>query len=256
VILHTNQYGQRSGDPLLAVHGITCAGTHFRRLAEEGLPSRRLLAVDLRGHGKSPWDPPWHIEQLVHDILETMDALGVGRSDVIGFSYGGCISVHLAASAHERVDRLVLLDPALLMDRDWVLEGVEEELEDWSFESPEEALRERMIDRPPQALQGYKEDNDLRLERGEDGRYRIPYSRGAVITAYSEMSRPLPSLADFPGRVPLVSGARSDVVGPAQRSWIEREVGGRLSVSQLDCNHMLYFEAFEDLVGVVRDFLE
>jgi lipase len=219
------------------------------------LPWRRFLAVDLRGHGKSPWDPPWHVDQLVEDIIETLDALNVERSDVIGFSYGGCISIHLAAEAPERVDRLVLLDPALLLDRDWVLEGVEEELEDWSFASPEEALRERMIDRPPQASQGYKEDNDVRLERGEDGRYRIPYSRGAVITAYSEMSRPLPSLAGFPGQVLLVTGARSDVVGPRQRSWIEHEVGDRLSVSQLDCNHMLYFEAFEDLARVVRDFL-
>jgi hypothetical protein len=66
----------------------------------------------------------------------------------------------------------------------------------------------------------------------------------------------LPSLSSFPGRVLLVTGARSDVVGPSQRSWIQREVGVRLSVAQLDCDHMLYFEAFEDLVRVVRDFLE
>jgi hypothetical protein len=142
-----------------------------------------------------------------------------------------------------------------MLDRDWVLEGVEEELTDWSFESPEAALEERMLDRPPQAYEGYKEDNALRLERGDDGRYRIPYSRGAVITAYSEMSRSLPSLSTFPGRVLLVTGTRSQVVGPSQRSWIEREVRNRLTVAQLDCDHILYFEAFEDLARVVADFL-
>jgi lipase len=230
VILHSNLYGPRSADPVLAIHGLTCAGTHFRRLAEEGLPWRRFIAVDLRGHGKSSWDPPWDVGQHVEDVLETLDAVGVERSDVIGFSYGGRISVHLAAVAPERVDRLVLLDPGLVLDRDFVLESVEEELADWSFESPEAALAERMLDRPPASPRGGREDNAIRLERGEDGRYRIPYSRGAAITAYSEMSRPLPSLSSFPGQVLLVTGARSHVVGPSPRSWIEREVGVRLSL--------------------------
>jgi lipase len=88
MILHSNLYGPPSGEPALAIHGITCAGTHFRRLAEEGLPSRRFVAVNLRGHGKSSWDPPWHIGQHVEDVLETLDAADVERSDVIGFSYG------------------------------------------------------------------------------------------------------------------------------------------------------------------------
>jgi pimeloyl-ACP methyl ester carboxylesterase len=154
VILHSNLYGPRSADPVLAIHGLTCAGTHFRRLAEEGLPWRRFIAVDLRGHGKSSWDPPLDVGQHVEDVLETLDAVGVERSDVIGFSYGGRISVHLAAVAPERVDRLVLLDPGLVLDRDFVLESVEEELADWSFESPEAALAERMLDRPPASPRG------------------------------------------------------------------------------------------------------
>jgi lipase len=191
----------------------------------------------------------------VEDVLETLDALNIQRTDVLGFSFGGCISIHLAAAAPERVDRLVLLEPAILLDGDSVLEGVEEELVDWSWGSPEEALAERMLDRPPQALEAYREDFARRLERGEDGRYRIPYSRGAVITAYSELSRPLPSLATFSGSVLLVTGRRSPVVGEVQHSWINREVGSQLSAAELDCNHMLYFEAFEDMARVVSDFL-
>jgi lipase len=197
VILHASLYGPSFGAPLLAIHGITCAGTDFGRLAQEGLPNRRVVAVDLRRHGKSRWDPPWHVAQHVEDVLETLDALDIQRTDALGFSFGGCISIHLAAAAPERVDRLILLDPAIMLDRDSVLEGVKEELVDWSWGSPEEALAERMLDRPPPALEAYREDFARRLERGEDGRYRIPYSRGAVITAYSEMSRPLPSLTGF-----------------------------------------------------------
>jgi lipase len=165
VILHTNLYGPSFGATLLAIHGITCAGTHFRRLAEEGLPKRRVVAVDLRGHGKSRWDPPWHIAQHVEDVLETLGALDIQRTHVLGFSFGGCVSIHLAAAAPERVDRLVLLEPAILLDRDSVFEGVEEELVDWSWGSPEEALAGRMLDRPPQALEGYREDLARRLER-------------------------------------------------------------------------------------------
>ena len=72
--------------------------------------SRRLVRFDHRGHGRSPSPPgQWEIEDLAHDVLELMDALGLERVHYCGLSLGGMVGMWLAASAPERIDRLVLL---------------------------------------------------------------------------------------------------------------------------------------------------
>ena len=60
--LHAHMFGPENGPPLLLLHGVTGTGTRFRRFAEEELPGVRVIAPDLRGHGDSTWDPPWHVD--------------------------------------------------------------------------------------------------------------------------------------------------------------------------------------------------
>src|SRR5918993_2408345 len=88
-------------------------GERFRRLAEERLAGRfRVLAPDLRGHGRSGWERPWTIAQHVEDLRETLEAAGVERAPVIGHSFGGRLTLELTAAGV--VERSVLLDPAVL----------------------------------------------------------------------------------------------------------------------------------------------
>jgi lipase len=255
MILNTTLYGPTNGEPVLAIHGACSNGARYRRLAEEALPSRRVIAIDLRGHGRSGWDPPWHIAQHVEDVLETLDELGCERVDVIGHSLGGCVGIYLAIEVPNRIKRLVLLDPAIGVDPELTRKMVDEFIVDESYESPEDALAAWTEDTPPQARWGPAEDIPTRLEQGSDGRFRFRYSRGAAVTACSECARPFPSLKRYPGRVLVVAGVRSGFVGPPQRSWFRKELGDRLSVVDLDCDHMVYWEAFEDAARVVSDFL-
>src|SRR5690242_4079583 len=125
-ILNLRAFGPAGAPPVLAVHGITGHGGRFARLAGEGLPDRRLVAVDLRGHGRSPWTPPWTVDQHVRDLLDTLDAQGLAQVDAIGHSYGGLISTYLAAAAPERVRRVVLIDPAMSLDPNEAMEAAEE----------------------------------------------------------------------------------------------------------------------------------
>ncbi len=111
----------------------------YRALAERGLPERRWLALDLRGHGQSDWRAPWTAEQHVADLLETMDAEGVERCDVVGHSFGGLLATHLAATAPERVGKVVLLDPAIAQSGQDMLEAAEETRLDEGWASEAEA---------------------------------------------------------------------------------------------------------------------
>jgi 3-oxoadipate enol-lactonase len=70
----------------------------------------RLVRVDLRGHGASAICPgPYDIAGLAGDALDTLDALDIGRTSVVGLSIGGMIGQWLAAHLPERVEKLVVL---------------------------------------------------------------------------------------------------------------------------------------------------
>jgi len=114
-VLNVHLFGPDDGRPVVALHGVTGHAHRWGVLAEQ-LPELRLVAVDLRGHGRSPKTPPWGFEQHVADVLAVMDDHGLERAPLIGHSFGGAIALHLAKAAPDRVEKLVLVDPALGLD--------------------------------------------------------------------------------------------------------------------------------------------
>ena len=69
----------------------------------------RVIALDTRGHGRTPrGDGPFTIRQFADDLLGFMDAQGIGRANILGFSDGGNIAMIFAMRYPERVDRLIL----------------------------------------------------------------------------------------------------------------------------------------------------
>jgi lipase len=250
-----HRFGDPGGAPLLALHGVTGHGGRYRPLATDGLPERRWIAVDLRGHGRSTWDAPWTAEQHVGDILDTLDTEGVARCDVVGHSFGGLLATHLAASAPDRVRRAVLLDPAIAQDGHDMLEAAEETRLDEGWTTREEAVAARTEGRPEQAARFAAADAEEVLEHGEDGRWRMPYCRSAVITAWSEMARPTVSLSAFPGELLLVPAMHDGMVGAHVVDALRANLGDRLTVQEMDAGHMVYWDAFDDTVDALRRFL-
>ncbi|MBS0361068.1 MAG: alpha/beta hydrolase [Proteobacteria bacterium] len=71
----------------------------------------RVIALDQRGHGESqkPHDPQAYTrEQLAADVLNLMDALGVERADIFGYSMGTRTALELAVAQPDRVNHLIL----------------------------------------------------------------------------------------------------------------------------------------------------
>jgi len=69
----------------------------------------RVIAVDLRGHGKSDRARGrFTVDDLADDVAATLDSLGPGRYTVLGYSLGGMVAQALARRHPARVERLVL----------------------------------------------------------------------------------------------------------------------------------------------------
>ncbi|HZU55773.1 MAG TPA: alpha/beta hydrolase [Actinocrinis sp.] len=103
--------GSGAATPLVFIHGWTANRHRWDHQFEHFAKSRRVLRLDLRGHGES--DKPverYSIDGLAADVLRLLDDRGVDRFIPVGHSMGGMIAQTLALAHPERVERLVLVD--------------------------------------------------------------------------------------------------------------------------------------------------
>lgn len=98
--------------PILLVHGLASASRIWDLVAPELARSRRVIALDQRGHGLSDKpDDGYDFATIVSDDLRVADALGLGtRFHLAGHSWGGNVAVEFAAAHPDRVASLSLVD--------------------------------------------------------------------------------------------------------------------------------------------------
>lgn len=97
-----------AGDPLIVLHGaymnIPSMGAIIPRLAG----THRVYALELQGHGRTPdIDRPITYPALADDVAAFMDAVGLEKADVFGYSMGAAAGLQLAIRHPEKVNKLV-----------------------------------------------------------------------------------------------------------------------------------------------------
>jgi lipase len=234
------------------LHGVTSHGGRFHRLAQRLADRFHVLAPDLRGHGRSPWEPPWDAGTHLADVLET---LGVRRAVWLGHSFGGRLAAEVAARDGGRMERLVLLDPALQVLPHVALDMAELERSDVSFASVEDAVQARydsgrVLLAPREVL---LEDEAEHLEQGADGRFRYRYCKSAVIAAWSVMASPPPPPAAVPTL--LLLGAQSWLTLDEQAAAYSAALGDLLELITVPGGHTVYWDALDDTAAAVDAFL-
>lgn len=100
--------------PLILLHGLTANAHVFDGLVAAGLSRyRRLVALDLRGRGRSDQPPSGYaVAEHAADVIAVMDHLGLARAEVCGHSYGALLTAYLATAYKDRVTKAALLDIA------------------------------------------------------------------------------------------------------------------------------------------------
>jgi lipase len=257
VLLQLHEWGDSSAPPVVCVHGVNAHGRRFRKLAEERLARRfRVLAPDLRGHGSSEWDPPWTVATHVHDLLETLDDAGVRSADWIGHSFGGRLVLELIAFVPERIERAVLLDPAIQLLPHVGFDFAEKERSDRAYDSPEDAIQERLDFGVPTPREFLEEENREHLVRHEDGKFRFRYCQAAVVSMYGELCTPAPAPETV--RVPtlLVHAGQFGLVREDQLEEYGRVLDDLIEIVEVPGGHIIYWDAYDETADAVEAFLQ
>ena len=102
-------YGK--GEPIVLIHGaFYTIGLNWGSLIPELSKTRKVIAVELQGHGHTPYsDRKLSITTLANDVNSVMDYLKINRADIAGYSMGGSIAYQFAIQYPERLRKLVII---------------------------------------------------------------------------------------------------------------------------------------------------
>jgi pimeloyl-ACP methyl ester carboxylesterase len=105
--------GGQGAIPILFLHSLAGNSAHWSSQIEHVRPTRRTVAVDLRGHGQSepPRNGDYTVTGMMGDVEATMDTLKLQRVVLVGHSLGGGVALVYAGAHPERVVGLLLVDP-------------------------------------------------------------------------------------------------------------------------------------------------
>ncbi len=97
------------GDPLILLHGNGEDHEYFRSQIEYFSQTRRVIAIDTRGHGQSPMGTkPFSLYTFADDLNDFMKEHEIHRADILGFSDGGNIALLFALKHPYKVGKLIL----------------------------------------------------------------------------------------------------------------------------------------------------
>jgi len=114
--MHIERHG--TGPALVLIHGWAMHGGLFAPLVRELAPHFTVLAVDLPGHGRSaPPDGEFSVPRIAQALAEGLDEPAIWA----GWSLGGLVALHAAASWPEKVTALVEIasNPRFVHGEDW-----------------------------------------------------------------------------------------------------------------------------------------
>lgn len=252
-LLHVHAWGDEIAPAVVCLHGVTAWGGHFQGLARRLSSTHRVLAPDLLGHGSSPREPPWRVGDHLAAVEASVDG---GAAAWVGHSFGARLALEHAAREPGRIERLVLLDPAIVLPPHVALWAAETARRDRVYGDFDEAIGLRFEESQLHRASRELVEDELRghLVEVDDG-WRYRYSQACVVTAYAELATSPPDFAAV--RVPtlVVLGAESFLPYDHLLDAHRAALGDLLEVVTVPGGHTVLWDAPDETAAAVERFL-
>jgi esterase len=203
------------GPPIVVLHGLFGSSRNWRGMARALSAEHRVITVDLRNHGRSPWTDSMSYPEMAADVRALIRSEGLDRPIVIGHSMGGKTAMTLALESPESVGHLVVVDIAPVSYADRLTPYVEAMM---SLEPRATAgradVQRQMLDRiSDAAVVGFLMQNLTVRDDHFDWRLNLP-AIGAAVPALCAFPPEL-TARRFDGPATLITGSLSDYVTAA-----------------------------------------
>ncbi len=191
----------------------------------------RVLLIELRGHGRSGWDgTPITYEAMARDVIGVMDALGIAKADIVGWSDGAIIGLILGIDHADRVNRIVA-------------DGANTDVD---------GVDGSVFDKPPYNLPSDRDQRTYLALSPTPDRWQ------AFSDAINTMWKTEPHITDELGRITvpvLVMAGDHDLIKPEHTQMIADSIPGAQSDIVADAAHFIVWQQPEVFNRDVKAFL-
>lgn len=246
--------GPETAPPLVIAHGLFGSGRNFNSLGRRLAMGRRVVMVDMRNHGSSPWVDEMDYPAMAGDLAAAVEQLAAGRAILLGHSMGGKAAMALALTRPELVEGLIVADIAPICYEHTHLPYVQAmravDTSQLGRRSEADPLLAEAV--PDPMLRSFLLQN-LVFEDGK-ARWRINLEA---------MEREMPRLTGWPDQWPHASydgpalflhGSKSDYVPADARPAIEARFP-RAEFETIDAGHWLHAEKPAEFADAVEGWL-
>jgi esterase len=244
-----------SGPPLLLLHGLYGSSSNWRRIAKSLSDTHRVISVDLRNHGASPWAATMSYAEMADDVAALIDKLDFESPAVLGHSMGGKVAMTLALTDAAHVSQLIVVDIAPVSYGDHfssytaAMRGVDAV----HASGRDEIKRALMQTIPDDRTVGFLMTNLVRQGEQYDWRINLP----ALASSMSEIGM-FPAMLkglQYAGPVTVIDGEKSTYISDDDRPrFIEYFPQARF-VTVADAGHWLHADQPDAFVAAVREAL-
>jgi esterase len=241
------------GTPVVLLHGLFGSAGNLGAVQRPLSRRFRVLSLDLRNHGASPHAAEMSYPAMARDVLETLDARGIGTAALVGHSMGGKVAMAAALVAPERVSRLAVADIAPVSYsphfRDFAQAMLAVDLSPGLTRGSADAALASAVADP--RVRGFLLQN---LRPGAQPAWRIGLREIAAALPAIEGWDP-PQGRPYGGPTLFVSGARSDYVRPEHRPAIRALFPAARFVAVKEAGHWLHADNPAGFTAVLEAFL-
>lgn len=224
ISMYYEMHGHGEGVPLVLLHGGgSTIDVTFGRVLPEFARSRRLIAVEEQGHGRtSDREAPVRFESSADDVAALLRHLGIPQADLFGFSNGASVALQVAVRHPGLVRKLVFASS--MTRRDGARPELWQFMEQATFSdmpqalkdaflrvNPDTALLRTMHDKDAERMQNFKDVSDDLVRSVRAPTLIVIGDRDIVRAEHAvELSRLLPD-----ARLLIVPGGHGDYLGEA-----------------------------------------
>jgi pimeloyl-ACP methyl ester carboxylesterase len=184
------------GQPLVLLHGaFSGIGTSFGKLLPGLSASRQVIAFELQAHGRTAdIDRPLTLEGMADDVAEAIRKLGLGQADILGYSMGAAVALHVVVRHPELVRKLIFVSATYKMSgiHPGLMDGLGQMKPEMMYGSP---FHEEYISIAPRPgdfnrLFEKKSEMDRRTRDFSDEEIRSIQSPVLLVFGDSDLTRP------------------------------------------------------------------